>query len=115
MLRRVPLYPTFGTPTVAQNSMAPRRGRVQVRQKAGEEADQWQEGADMVDVIDARAVRQLTQHGTAETAHAERKPEKEPGDQADAPGQEFLGIDQDRGKCRRQNKADQDAQNCGTE
>ena len=54
-----------------------------VGKECGEDADERQEGADIVDVFDARMVGIEAKQGGAETAHSEGKTEKQAGNRPD--------------------------------
>src|ERR1700676_4491814 len=87
----------------------------EVRQERGEDADGGEERAKVIDEVDTIPVGQLAQEGCSDSPQTESEPEKEPGDHADSSGNQILGVDQNRGKRRSQNQADDDGENGGPE
>ena len=83
------------------------------RQQRGDRAQQRQEGAQAINEFDAVAVGNGSEHRRTDAAHAEGEAEEQSGHRADPAGQEFLRINDDGGKGRRQDEADADAQNRG--
>src|SRR5262249_27953308 len=69
-----------------------------------------QQRARFVDERDAGDVGEPSERGCAESADAEGKSEKQSGDEADAPREQFLGEDENRRERRRQNQSNDDAQ-----
>src|SRR5579863_389863 len=89
--------------------------RLEGRQEGCEQTQKRQERAEMEHVSDARVVRQLTENGGSETPHAKGKTEEKPGDKTDLSRDQFLCVDEDRGKSRRENDADTKREDAGPE
>ena len=60
-------------------------------------------------------VCEFGEDGGSDAAHAEGKSEEKSGDHADAAGDEFLGVDEDGGKRRGDDEADDDGEDPGPE
>jgi len=94
-------------------SAAPRLapgGWARVGQENREQAEQRQERADVKYVVDAGVVGEATERRGADAAHAEGEAEKDPGDEPDAARDEFLSVDQYRGKGGGEDEANDDAE-----
>src|SRR5208337_536483 len=86
-----------------------------IGQEAGDEADQGEEGAQPVYVLDAAAVGHASQHGGSDASHPEGEAEEEPRDQPHPAGQELLRVYEDRGESRGQHQPYDDRQDGGPE
>lgn len=85
------------------------------REEAGEQADGGEEGTDLVDEFDAGGVGQAAEDSRADASHAKSEAEEETGDESDAAGNQFLGVDEDGGEGGGDDKADNDAEDAGPE
>ena len=63
----------------------------------------------------ARAIGQCAQDGGADTAQTKGKPEEKPGDHAHSTGDQLLRVNQDGGKGRSQDQADDRRENADPE
>jgi hypothetical protein len=79
----------------------------------GERPEQRQVRAQPVDGLDPDVIRDDAQHRGADPAQAEGEAEEEARDEADAPGDELLRVDEDGREGRRQHEADQHAERDG--
>src|ERR1700744_5064253 len=59
-------------------------------------------------MVDAGAVGEAAEDGRADAAHAKGQAEEQAGDEADLTGDQFLGIDEDGGEGRGEDKAYKD-------
>ena len=84
-----------------------------IRQKAGEQSQEGQEGTEVEDVVDACFVGKAAQDSGADAAHAKGQSEEEPGDEPHFSRHQFLRIDEDGGEGGGEDEADDDAEDCG--
>ena len=68
---------------------------MKIREEGGGEAEGGEDGAEAVDEGEAGVVDELAEDGGAEAAETEGEAEEDAGDEADAAGEEFLGVDED--------------------
>ena len=68
---------------------------------------------DVEDVVNARAIREISEHGRTDSPHAEGKAEEEPGNHSHPARNEFLRIDENRGEGGSQNEPDDHGENHG--
>ena len=71
---------------------------LEVGEKSGKDADGREKRAHVIDEVEVGQIRQLAQKGRADAAQAKRKSEEKTGNCSHSAGDQFLGVDQNRGK-----------------
>lgn len=69
---------------------------LRVRQEAGYDAEEWQEGTYLEDELDAGLVGEPSEEGGAQAAQAEHQSEEDAGYQSHLVGHQVGGVDHDR-------------------
>src|SRR6185312_12249628 len=85
-------------------------GALNVGKQPGEQSQDGQESADLIDEVDTGKIRQGTERGGSHSAHSEGEPEEQAGDGSGLAREQLLGIHHDRRKRRREDQPDRDRQ-----
>ena len=78
---------------------------LRVRQEAGYDAEEWQEGTYLEDELDAGLVGEPSEEGGPQTAKTEHQSEEDTGDESELVGHEVGGIHHDGGERRSYDKS----------